>query len=121
MSWLLRGGTTWRGVDGGLIQSPLGAIPSGSQIDSAALRLYWDDSFTASTASTQPAQTVQAYQSLTAWNPATVTWNSNIQLGTEGMNRVTVTSTDAGTSAKGAWPPQPSTSAPDGASCPHDQ
>src|SRR5215469_1582083 len=121
MSWPLPVGTTSTGVDRGLIQFPLGAIPSGSQIDSADLRLYWDDSFTASTASTQPAQTVQAYQSLTAWNPTTVTWNSNIQLGTEGMNRVTVTSTDAGTSAKGAWPSQASTAAANGSSYRYDQ
>ena len=121
MSWPLPVGTTSTGVDRGLIQFPLGAIPSGSQIDSADLNLYWDDSFTASTASTQPPQTVQAYQSLTAWNPTTVTWNSNIALGAEGMNQVTVTSTDAGTSAKGAWPSQPSTAAANGSSYRYDQ
>jgi len=121
MSWPLPVGTTATGVDRGLIQFPLGAIPSGSQIDSADLRLYWDDSFTSSTASTQPAQTVQAYQATTAWDPTTVTWNSNIGLGTEGMNRVTVTSTDAGTSANGAWPSQASTVAANGSSYRYDQ
>jgi YD repeat-containing protein len=121
MSWPMPVGTTSAGADRGLIQFPLGAIPSGSQIDSADLNLYWDDSFYPGTASTQPPQTVQAYQSLTAWNPATVTWNSNIQLGTEGMNQVTVTSTDAGTSASGAWPSQPSTAAANGSSYRYDQ
>ncbi|HEX9536661.1 MAG TPA: DNRLRE domain-containing protein, partial [Streptosporangiaceae bacterium] len=121
MSWPLPVGTTSTGVDRGLIQFPLGAIPAGSQIDSADLNLYWDNSFTSSTASTQPAQTVQAYQSLTAWNPATVTWNSNIALGAEGVNQVVVTSTGAGTSAKGAWPSQPSTAAANGSSYRYDQ
>jgi RHS repeat-associated protein len=121
MSWPLPVGTTSTGVDRGLVQFPMGAIPSGSQIDSADLNLYWDDSFYPGTASTQPPQTVQAYQSLTAWNPATVTWNSNIQLGTEGVNQVVVTSTDAGTSAKGPWPSQPSTAAANGSSYRYDQ
>ncbi|HEX9030339.1 MAG TPA: DNRLRE domain-containing protein, partial [Streptosporangiaceae bacterium] len=121
MSWPLPVGTTATGIDRGLIQFPLGAIPAGSQIDSADLNLYWDDSFYPGTALTQPAQTVQAYQAKTAWDPTTVTWNSNIQLGTEGMNRVTVTSTDAGTTAKGAWPSQASTSAANGSSYRYDQ
>src|SRR5258708_5012009 len=111
-----RGGVARGGAGRGLVQFPRGAIPAGSQIDSADLNLYWDDSFASSTSSTQPAQTVQAYQSTTAWNPATVTWNSNIGLGTEGVNQVVVTSTSAGTSAKGAWPSQPSTAAANGSS-----
>jgi hypothetical protein len=121
MSWPLPVGTTSTGADRGLIQFPLGAIPSGSAIDSADLNLYWDDSFTASAAATQPPQTVQAYQATTAWNPATVTWNSNIGLGAEGMNQVTVTSTDAGTSAKGTWPAQASAAAANGSSYRYDQ
>jgi hypothetical protein len=122
-TWMLKVGTgnSSAPADRALLQFPTGAIPANSQIDSADLNLYWDNSFYTGTASVQPPQTVQAYQATTAWDPTTVTWSSGIKWSVQGMNQVTVTATDAGTSAKGAWPSQPSTAAANGSSYRYDQ
>lgn len=103
-SWpMMQVGTTTTGADRALISFPLTSIPAGTAIDSADLNLYWDQSFGPGTAN----QTVNAYQATSPWSASTVTWNTGVGVGAEGMNQVTVDDSDtADTSASGAWPSQ---------------
>jgi hypothetical protein len=110
-SWRLSVGTTSSALARGLISFPLGTIPAGTKIDSADLRLYYDQTFGPGTAS----QTVNVYQATSSWNASTVTWNTQPGSGVEGANQVTVDdSATASTSASGSWPSQSDSAAING-------
>jgi RHS repeat-associated protein len=107
-SWPMEVGTTSTGAVRSLVSFPLTSIPSGTQIDSADLNLYWDQSFGAGTAN----QTVNAYQATSSWSASSVTWSTGPGVGAEGMNQVLTDDSDtAHTSASGAWPSQADSSA----------
>ncbi|WP_157441653.1 DNRLRE domain-containing protein [Actinoplanes awajinensis] len=101
-SWRLSVGTTATGPTRTLIKIPLPAVPAGTTVASADLRLYYDQTFTTG-ANSVPMQALQANA---AWSAATATWNSAKSIG----------GPVAGTATKkantlGAWVDFPVTSA----------
>ncbi len=95
-----------------LLSFPLTGIPSGTSIDSADLRLYYDQYFGTSSSN----ETIQADQATGPWNASTATWSNTSGLdGTEGLNEIIVDDNDAAhTSAGGAWPTTASSAATNG-------
>jgi len=95
-----------------LLSFPLTSIPSGTSVDSADLRMYYDQYFGSSSSS----ETIQADQATASWNASTATWsNASNNDGTEGLNEVIADDSDAtGTSASGTWPTTTNSSANDG-------
>ncbi|HEV3382911.1 MAG TPA: DNRLRE domain-containing protein, partial [Trebonia sp.] len=111
--WRMSVGTDSGGADRALLSFPVGAVPAGTQLSSADLELYYDQTFGPGTAD----QTINAYAATAPWSASTATWdNANGVLGTtEGENQVTVDDSDtAGTSYDGAWPVQADADAVDG-------
>jgi RHS repeat-associated protein len=110
--WRLSVGTDSAGDDRALLSFPIGAVPAGTQLDSADLELYYDQTFGPGTAD----QTINAYAATSSWSASTATWdNANNIVGTEGENQVTVDDSDtADTSSSGAWPTASSSDAIDG-------
>lgn len=98
----LSAGTTTVGAARTLVRFPLPAgLTSGTQVDSAELRMYYDQTFT-SDAHDVP---IEAHRATAAWDAGTATWNNASGLvGELGMNRVTVDDGDPGTSQTGSWP-----------------
>jgi hypothetical protein len=77
-NWRLSVGTTDVAKARSLVKFDLSTIPAGTQIDSAQLRLYYDQTFT-SDASAVP---IEAHRVTAPWDETTVTWNSiNTALG----------------------------------------
>jgi RHS repeat-associated protein len=111
-SWQLSVGTTATADVRALLQFPLTAIPSGTQIDSADLQMYYDQEF----ANTTSNITAEAHQATAAWDASTATWsNASNNVGQLGDNQVTVDDSDtASTSASGSWPSQSDSSAING-------
>ncbi len=101
-SWRLSVGTDSGGAARALVKFPLTGIPSGTQIDSADLRMYYDQNFGTMTST----MTAEAHQATAAWDATTATWdNANNIVGQLGSNQVVVDDSDtAATSASGAWP-----------------
>jgi RHS repeat-associated protein len=110
-SWRLSVGTTSGGAVRALLKFPLAAVPAGTQIDSADLRLYADQYFGAGS-----SQAIQADQATAAWDASTATWsNASGNVGAEGVNEVDVDDSDtAHTAAAGAWPSWPTSYAING-------
>lgn len=111
-SWRLSVGTDSGGADRALLSFPLGAVPSGTQLDAADLELYYDQTYGPGTAD----QTINAYAATAPWSASTATWdNANNIVGTEGENQVTVGDSDtADTASSGAWPTASNVDAVDG-------
>jgi RHS repeat-associated protein len=101
-SWRLSVGTDSGGASRALLKFPLDTVPAGTQIDSADLRLYYDQSFGSGTA----AEAIEAHQATSAWDATTATWsNASSNVGAEGLNEIIVDDSDtAATAAKGSWP-----------------
>ncbi|HEY2671359.1 MAG TPA: DNRLRE domain-containing protein, partial [Rugosimonospora sp.] len=79
--WRLSVGTTSAAAVRSLLSFPLGAVPAGTALSSASLRLYYDQTFGPGTAS----QTVQVDQAKSAWSASTATWsNASGNVGTAG-------------------------------------
>jgi RHS repeat-associated protein len=110
--WRLSVGTTASADVRSLLSFPLSSIPSGTQIDSADLRMYYDQNFGTSSSN----ETIQADQATGAWNASTATWSNTSALdGTEGLNEIVVDDNDpTGTSASGAWPTASASAATNG-------
>jgi RHS repeat-associated protein len=111
-SWRLSAGTDSGGAVRSLLSFPLGAVPAGTQLSSADLELYYDQTFGPGTAN----QTIEAHQATAAWSASTATWaNANNNVGQLGNNQVVVDDSDtAHTSASGAWPSAATSSAVNG-------
>ena len=74
-------GTSSGGVERSLLSFPLGAVPGNTQLTSASLKLYYDQTFGPGTAN----QTVQVDQAKSSWSASTATWsNANNNVGTAG-------------------------------------
>ncbi len=110
--WRLSVGTTASAAVRSLLKFPLTAIPAGTQIDSADLRLYFDQNFGTSTSN----ETIEADQATASWDASTATWsNASGNVGTEGLNEVIVDDSDTtDTAATGAWPSATNSSATNG-------
>jgi len=111
-SWRLSVGTTSAGAVRSLLKFPLTAVPTGTQIDSADLRLYYDQNFGSGSSN----QTIEAHQATAGWDASTATWsNASGNVGQEGLNEVVVDDSDtAHATASGSWPTATSSAATNG-------
>ncbi|GGM19757.1 DNRLRE domain-containing protein [Micromonospora yangpuensis] len=98
-----------------LVKFPLTEVPAGTQLDSAQLRMHFDQ--TTSNDADQYAVPVDAHRVTAPWAENTVTWNSiNTALGEVGSNTEQVDNADPGkTAATGSWSTVAATSALGGA------
>jgi RHS repeat-associated protein len=101
-SWRLSVGTTVTGVARSLLRFPLTGIPAGTQIESAALQLHYDQHHTTNA----QAVTVEAHRATAAWDETTATWNNaSGNVGELGNNTEEVDDGDFWqTAANGTWP-----------------
>jgi len=101
-SWRLSVGTDAGGAARALLKFPLTGIPSGTPIDSADLRMYYDQNFGTSSSN----ETLEADQATASWDASTATWsNASGNVGQTGLNEVIVDDTNtAQTAVKGSWP-----------------
>ncbi|WP_328906790.1 golvesin C-terminal-like domain-containing protein [Streptomyces sp. NBC_00234] len=101
-NWRLSVGNTSTGSSRALIRFPLGTVPAGTKLDSADLKLYYDQTHTAGDTEVQ----LEAHRATQPWSEADATWNSaNTFTGELSGTSVLVDDGDAGrTAAVGAWP-----------------
>ncbi|MFF8842160.1 DNRLRE domain-containing protein [Streptomyces sp. NPDC015127] len=101
-NWRLSVGNTSSGSSRALLKFPLGAVPAGTQLDSADLKLYYDQTHTTGDTEVQ----LEAHRATAAWDETTATWNSASGItGELSGTSVVVDDGDSGaTAAKGAWP-----------------
>jgi RHS repeat-associated protein len=87
-----------------LVKFPLTEVPAGTRLDSAQLRLYFDQTMV--NEHDKDAVPIQAHRVTSAWAENTVTWNSiNAALGEIGTNTEQIDNADSGkTAAAGEWP-----------------
>ncbi|MFE5909133.1 DNRLRE domain-containing protein [Streptomyces wedmorensis] len=101
-NWRLSVGNTSTGASRALIRFPVGGIPAGTKLDSADLKLWYDQYHT--TGDTEVR--LEAHRATQAWSEETATWNSaNTYTGELSGTSVVVDDGDTGrTAAVGAWP-----------------
>jgi RHS repeat-associated protein len=101
-NWRLSVGNTSTGASRALLKFPLTGVPAGTKLDSADLKLYYDQTHTAGDTEVQ----LEAHRATEAWSESNATWNSaNGITGELSGTSVVVDDGDAGTTAaKGAWP-----------------
>ncbi|MEW2626097.1 DNRLRE domain-containing protein [Streptomyces sp. NPDC048106] len=101
-NWRLSVGNTDTGSSRALLKFPLPDIPDGTQLDSADLKLYYDQTHTAG----DTAVRLEAHRATAAWSESTATWDSAKDLAGElSGSSVVVDNGDTGTTAaKGSWP-----------------
>nr|WP_319020246.1 DNRLRE domain-containing protein [Streptomyces peucetius] len=101
-SWRLSVGNTSSGASRALVKFPLNGIPTGTKVDSADLRLYYDQTHTTNDNEVR----LEAHRATQAWTESTATWNSaNGITGELSGTAVVVDDGDTGrTAASGAWP-----------------
>ncbi|WP_461081687.1 golvesin C-terminal-like domain-containing protein [Streptomyces deserti] len=111
-SWKLSAGKTDTGTARSLIKFPLSEIPSGTQIDSARLEMYFDQAHTTNANDV----TIGAYRATGSWSESTATWsNTSSLVGELSGTSVQVDDGDAGTTAAvGSWKPGSQTYGIDG-------
>jgi RHS repeat-associated protein len=100
--WRLSVGNTGTGTSRALLKFGLSGIPAGTRLDSADLKLYYDQTHT--TGATEVP--LEAHRATTAWTEAAATWNNaNGITGELSGTSVLVDDGDPGTTAaQGAWP-----------------
>ncbi|GAA3163752.1 hypothetical protein GCM10010451_09760 [Streptomyces virens] len=101
-NWRLSVGNTSTGSSRALLRFPIGSIPAGTKLDSADLRLYYDQTHTTGTTEVQ----LEAHRATGAWSESGATWNNASGLtGELSGTSVLVDDGDLGTTAaKGSWP-----------------
>ncbi|MGW7288159.1 golvesin C-terminal-like domain-containing protein [Streptomyces sp. NPDC054847] len=101
-NWRLSVGNTSTGSSRALLKFPLTGIPSGTKVDSADLRLYYDQTHTTNDDEVR----LEAHRATQEWNESSATWNSASGItGELSGTAVVVDDGDAGrTAASGAWP-----------------
>ena len=101
-NWRLSVGNTTTGASRALIRFPIAGVPAGTKLDSADLKLYFDQTHTASDSEVQ----LEAHRATQSWSESTATWNSaNTYTGELAGTSVLVDNAEAGrTAAVGAWP-----------------
>ncbi|MET9967661.1 DNRLRE domain-containing protein, partial [Streptomyces sp. NPDC006356] len=111
-TWKLSAGKTDTGTSRSLIKFPLSEIPSGTQIDTARLEMYFDQAHTTNGNNV----TIGAYRATGAWSESTATWsNTSALVGELSGTSVQVDDGDAGTTAAvGSWKPGSQTYGIDG-------
>ncbi|WP_418959587.1 DNRLRE domain-containing protein [Streptomyces tritici] len=101
-NWRLSVGNTATGSSRALLRFPLGSVPAGTKLDSADLKLYFDQTHTTGSTEVQ----LEAHRATAAWDETTATWNNaNGITGELSGTSVVVDDGDTGTTAaRGAWP-----------------
>jgi RHS repeat-associated protein len=101
-NWRLSVGNTSTGSSRALLKFPLPGIPAGTKLDSADLKLYYDQFHTAGDTEVQ----LEAHRATASWDESTATWNSAGGItGELSGTSVLVDDGDAGTTAaRGSWP-----------------
>lgn len=101
-NWKLSVGTTDTYVARSLVKFSLPSELAGQQLDSAQLKLYYDQSFYTNSNDVK----MEARPVTTPWDESTVTWNTiGDQYGAVGYNRELVDKSDsAKTAESGTWP-----------------
>ncbi|MFI0925360.1 DNRLRE domain-containing protein [Streptomyces sp. NPDC021012] len=101
-NWRLSVGNTSTGASRALIRFPVSSIPAGTKLDSADLRLYFDQTHTTGDTEVQ----LEAHRATQAWTESGATWsNANAITGELSGTAVVVDNGEAGrTAAVGAWP-----------------
>ncbi|WP_190156055.1 golvesin C-terminal-like domain-containing protein [Streptomyces litmocidini] len=101
-NWRLSVGNTSTGASRALIRFPVSSIPAGTKLDSADLKMYFDQTHTTGDTEVQ----LEAHRATQAWTESTATWNSaNALTGELSGTAVVVDNGEAGrTAAVGAWP-----------------
>ncbi|MEV5969664.1 DNRLRE domain-containing protein [Streptomyces sp. NPDC051921] len=101
-NWRLSVGNTSTGASRALLRFPLTGVPAGTRLDSADLRLYYDQTHTTTDTEVQ----LEAHRATQAWTEDQATWNSaNGITGELSGTSVVVDNAEAGrTAAVGAWP-----------------
>ena len=101
-NWRLSVGNTTTGTSRALLRFPLTGVPSGTKIDSADLKLWYDQTHTSGDTEVQ----LEAHRATQAWTEEQATWNNaNAITGELSGTSVLVDDGDAGkTAAVGAWP-----------------
>ncbi|WP_246101566.1 DNRLRE domain-containing protein [Streptomyces cyaneus] len=111
-TWKLSAGKTDTGTSRSLIKFPLSEIPSGTQIDTARLEMYFDQAHTTNANDV----TIGAYRATGTWDELSATWDKTSALvGELSGTSVQVDDGDAGTTAAvGSWKPGSQTYGIDG-------
>ncbi|MFE7599239.1 DNRLRE domain-containing protein [Streptomyces sp. NPDC057494] len=101
-NWRLSVGNTSTGASRALIRFPVGSIPAGTKLDSADLKMYFDQYHTTGDTEVQ----LEAHRATQAWTESGATWNNaNAITGELSGTAVVVDNAEAGrTAAVGAWP-----------------
>ncbi|MFD0078461.1 DNRLRE domain-containing protein [Streptomyces sp. NPDC127166] len=101
-NWRLSVGNTSTGASRALVRFPVSSIPAGTKLDSADLRLYFDQTHTTGDTEVQ----LEAHRATQPWTEAQATWdNANAITGELSGTAVVVDNGEAGrTAAVGAWP-----------------
>ncbi|MER5207720.1 DNRLRE domain-containing protein [Streptomyces sp. NPDC002825] len=101
-NWRLSVGNTSTGASRALIRFPITGVPAGTKLDSADLRLWFDQTHTTGDSEVQ----LEAHRATQAWTEDLATWNSaNTYTGELSGTAVVVDDGDTGrTAAVGAWP-----------------
>nr|WP_326791311.1 DNRLRE domain-containing protein [Streptomyces sp. NBC_00841] len=101
-NWRLSVGNTTTGSSRALLRFPLGTVPAGTKLDSADLKLYYDQTHTTGDTEVQ----LEAHRATQEWTEAGATWNNaNAITGELSGTSVVVDDGDTGrTAAVGAWP-----------------
>ncbi|MFF0072528.1 DNRLRE domain-containing protein [Streptomyces sp. NPDC005494] len=101
-NWRLSVGNTSTGSSRALMRFPLTGVPAGTKLDSADLKLYYDQFHTTGDTQVQ----LEAHRATQPWTEDQATWNSaNAITGELSGTAVVVDDGDAGrTAAVGAWP-----------------
>ncbi|MGW0121499.1 golvesin C-terminal-like domain-containing protein [Streptomyces sp. NPDC003327] len=101
-NWRLSVGNTSTGTSRALIRFPVSSIPAGTKLDSADLKLWFDQYHTTGDTEVQ----LEAHRATQAWSEETATWNSAQSFtGELSGTSVVVDNGEAGrTAAVGAWP-----------------
>ncbi|MGW0731156.1 golvesin C-terminal-like domain-containing protein [Streptomyces sp. NPDC002851] len=101
-NWRLSVGNTSTGAARSLLRFPLSSIPAGTQVDSADLKLYYDQTHTTNDNEVR----LEAHRATEAWDEINATWQSASGItGELSGTAVTVDDGDLGTTAaQGTWP-----------------
>jgi RHS repeat-associated protein len=100
-SWRLSVGTSATGISRGLLKFDLAQLPANTLLDSAQLKLYFDQDHTTSDKDVP----LEAHRATLDWQAGTATWNATKDgVGDLGSNTEQVTSADNGkVAATGEW------------------
>ncbi|WP_433729783.1 DNRLRE domain-containing protein [Actinoplanes sp. CA-051413] len=108
-SWRLSVGTnqvsgSTNAIFRSLVKFPLSEVPAGTKLDSAQLKMYFDQNMVNALDGT--VVPINAHRVTAPWNESTVTWNNiNTAVGEIGTNTEQIDNADSGkTAAVGEWP-----------------